>query len=214
MKEGGEDGMRHTSRTPTTLTDAEVKALLDATTRADGDLRDHMILSIALGTGLRVSELTALDVGDVQNGKGARGVWPLRAETTKGDRGGTVALPDRLRRKMSAYLRWKGERGESLDPHAPLFSSRGGGRGRKSGGGRLSVRGAQAIFESWQKRCGFDRRLHFHALRHSFCTNLWRATGDLRLVQQAARHSSPSTTSIYTHATTEDVLAAVQKLPC
>ena len=207
--------MRHINRRgPATLTDAEVKALLEATSRSEGDFRDHMLLAIALGTGLRVGEIVSLNVADVSNGKGVKGLWALRAETTKGDKGGTIALPDRLRRKVSAFLKWKTERAESLDPQAPVFVSRGGGRAGKSGGGRLSVRGAQQVFFEWQKRCGFDRRVHFHALRHTFCTSLWKLTGDLRLVQQAARHSSPSTTSIYTHATTEDVLAAVQKLPC
>lgn len=206
--------MRHLSRTPTTLTDAEVRALLEATSRADRDLRDHVIFAVALGSGLRVSEIVALDVSDVMSGKGAKGVWALRAETTKGDRGGVVGLPEKLRRKIALFLRWKQEHGESLSPHAPLFVSRGGGRGGKTGGGRLSIRAAQASFSLWQRRCGFDRRIRFHVLRHTFCTNLWRSTGDLRLVQQAARHSSPSTTSIYCHASVEDVLVAVQNIPC
>jgi len=206
--------MRHASRQPTTLTEAETTALLQATARAESDLRDHLLLSIALGTGLRVNELVSLNVGDVRNGKGAKGVWTLRPHTTKGGVGGEVALPDRLRRKVSRYIKWKAERGECLDPDAPLFTSRGGGRNGKGGGGRLSARTAQHLFAAWQQRCGFDRRLNFHALRHTFCTNLWRGTGDLRLVQQAARHASPSTTAIYTHASTEDVLRAVQDLPC
>ena len=106
------------------------------------------------------------------------------------------------------------ECGEPLDVDAPLFISRGGGRAATVGGGRLSVRAVQHLFALWQARCGFDRRLNFHALRHTFCTNLWKATGDLRLVQHAARHANPGTTSIYTHASTEDVLRAVQDLPC
>lgn len=206
--------MRHTKRAPTTLTDAETAMLLQATGRADADYRDHMIISIALGTGLRVSEIVGLNVGDVRNGKGAKGVWVLRPETTKGNVGGTVALPDRLRRKVSRYLKWKAERGESLVPGDPLFISRGGGRGGATGGLRLSVRASQAMFARWQPRCGFDRRVNFHSLRHTFCSNLWRATGDLRLVQQAARHADPGTTSRYTHATVEDVLRAVQDVPC
>ena len=206
--------MRHVRRQPKTLTDAEVTALLQATARAEDDLRDHMILAIALGTGLRLSEIVALDVGDVRNGKGAKGIWTLRPETTKGDVGGDIALPDRLRRKVSAFLRWKADREEPLDDDSPLFVSRGGGPGGKAGGGRLSDRAAQHIFKVWQVRCGFDRRLNFHALRHTFCSALWRSTGDLRLVQQAARHANPGTTSIYTHPTAEDVLRAVQEIPC
>ena len=206
--------MRHTSRTPTTLTEAEISALLSATARSEADLRDHVILSIALGLGLRLSEIVSLNVSDVKNGKGAKGVWELRPETTKGGKGGTVALPDRLRRKVSAFLRWKSDRGESLELDAPVFISRGGGKNGKTAGGRISTRTVQHLFKVWQSRCGFDRILTFHSLRHTFATNLWRQTGDLRLVQQAARHSSPGTTSIYTHPSLSDLLEAVQKIPC
>ena len=206
--------MRHSQRAPTTLTDAETTMLLQATGRADGDYRDHMIISIALGTGLRVSEIVGLNVGDVKNGKGARGLWVLRPETTKGNVGGTVPLPERLRRKVSKFLGWKAEVGERLDDDAPVFVSRGGGRGGKRGGGRLSVRTTQAVFTRWQVRCGFDRRVNFHCLRHTCATNLWRATGDIRLVQRIMRHASTQTTAIYTHPTDEDVLRAVQTLPC
>ena len=130
--------MRHLSRTPDTLTVAESKALLEATGRGDGDLRDHIIFSIALGTGLRVSEISALNIADVANGRGAKGVWTLRPETTKGGRGGTVALPDRLRRKVSRFLTWKVAQGELVTPDAPLLTCRGGGPDGKVCGGRLA----------------------------------------------------------------------------
>ncbi len=205
--------MRHT-QTPSTLTDAEVKALLQATGRAEADIRDHIILSIALGCGLRVSEIVGLNIGDVLNGKGVRGIWNLRPEITKGNKGGVIALPDRLRRKVSRYITYKRAIGESLEPNAPLFLSRGGGPASKKSGGRISVRTIQHMFHRWQKRSGFDRIHNFHALRHTYATALWRATGDLRLVQSAVRHSSPSTTAIYTHPTTDDILTAVQSITC
>ncbi len=205
--------MRHT-QTPQTLTEAEVKALLQATGRSEGDLRDHIIISIALGCGLRVSEIVGLNIGDVLNGKGVRGIWQLRPETTKGCKGGVIALPDKLRRKVSRFISYKRTIGESLEANAPLFISRGGGHSRKQAGGRLSVRTVQHMFHRWQKRCGFDRIHNFHALRHTYATSLWRHTGDLRLVQSAVRHSSPSTTAIYTHPTTDDILTAVQSITC
>ncbi len=206
--------MRHTDLTPQTLTQAEIKTILNATGRAEADLRDHVILSIALGCGLRISEITGLNVGDVLNGKGTKGVWSLRPETTKGHKGGTVALPDKLRRKVSRFITYKRECGESLKADAPLLLSRGGGRSGKKSGGRISIRTIQHMFRTWQDRCGFDRTLNFHALRHTFATSLWRQTGDLRLVQQAVRHSNPSTTAIYTHPSTDDILSAVQGITC
>ena len=206
--------MRHTSPAPKTLTEQEQLTLLRETTRSVDDFRDHMLFALALGTGLRVSELVALDIGDVRNGKGTKGLITLRPETTKGNKGGEVALPERLRRKLGRFLKWKAERGESMEPKAPLFCSRGGGRSRAKKGARLSKAAAQASFRAWQERFGFDRRCTFHQLRHSFCTNLWRATGDIRLVQRAARHSSPVVTSIYAVPSTQDLVNAVQDLPC
>ena len=58
--------------TPKVLTDDEVRRLLAATSRSERDLRDHVLLTLALTTGLRVSELVALDVADVKNGKGVK----------------------------------------------------------------------------------------------------------------------------------------------
>lgn len=206
--------MQHTGLAPKALTDAEQAALLRETARNPHDLRDHMLFALALGTGLRVSELVALDISDVRNGKGTKGIITLRPETTKGGKGGEVALPERLRRKLSAFIKWKRERGESLETEAPLFVSRGGGRSRAKSGSRLSKAAAQAAFRAWQRRLGFDRRCTFHQLRHSFCYNLWRRTGDIRLVQRAARHSTPTVTAIYAVPTTEDLVRAVQDIPC
>jgi site-specific recombinase XerC len=206
--------MRQVSIAPKTLTAEEQSKLLTETSRSADDFRDHIIFALALGTGLRVSELVALNIGDIRNGKGTKGLITLRAETTKGKRGGEIALPERLRRKLSRFLVWKKEKGESLGPEAPLFCSQGGGRSGAKKGARLSKRGVQALFHSWQVRLGFDRRCNFHMLRHCYCYNLWKATGDIRLVQKAARHSSPVVTSIYAVPSTQDLIEAVQEVPC
>jgi site-specific recombinase XerD len=83
---------------PKTLTDSEVRSLLATTGRSERDLRDHLLVLLAFTTGLRVSELVALDIGDVRNGKGVKSVVELRAETTKGDKGGEVVIPEKVRR--------------------------------------------------------------------------------------------------------------------
>lgn len=107
-----------------------------------------------------------------------------------------------------SFLAWKERRGESLEEEAPLFTSRGGGRGGARSGSRLSVRTAEHIFATWQDRAGLDRRMNFHTLRHTFATRLLRETRNLRLVQVACRHSSPTTTAIYTHPSVNDRLVA------
>ena len=198
--------------TPKTLTDAEVRTLLSVTGRAERDLRDHILLLLALNTGLRVSELTGLNVGDVRSSKGVRTIVPLRPETTKGHKEGAVTLPESTRRKLVTFLAWKEKCGEPTTDDAPLFVSRGGGRGGGKAGARVSVRTAEHLFATWQTRAGFDRHVHFHMLRHTYGTRLLRQTGNLRIVQEAMRHSSPATTSIYTHPSTEDLVQAAESL--
>jgi site-specific recombinase XerD len=74
--------MRTAGSIPKTLTDDEVRRLLAITSRAERDLRDHVLLELALTTGLRVSELVALNMADMKNGKGVKSLVTLRAETT------------------------------------------------------------------------------------------------------------------------------------
>jgi len=198
----------HSKTPPKTLADQEVRRLLAATGRADADLRDHVLLLVAVSTGLRVSELTALNVADVKSGKGVRAVVTLRPEATKRKKGGEVVLPEKVRRQVVRFLAWKASKAEDLHDDAPLFCSRGGGRARAGKGSRLSVRTAERVFATWQERAGFDRKLNFHGLRHTFATRLLRATKNLRLVQIACRHSSPAVTAIYTHPSTQDMLDA------
>jgi site-specific recombinase XerD len=204
--------MRNPSNGPKTLTDDEVRALLRATSRTENDLRDHVLLLLALTTGLRVSELVALNIGDLCGSKGMRTVVTLRSETTKGNRPGEIVIPERTRRKVVRYLAWKRKRLEPMNEGAPLFLSRGGGRARSMKGSRLSVRSAQQVFAIWQQRAGFDRRANFHVLRHTYASTLLRKTKNLRLVQVCCRHASPSTTAIYTHPSSDELITAAESL--
>ena len=188
------------------MTAAEQAALLAATAAHDAP-RDHVLYSMALGTGLRLNELLGLNVGDVSpDGRTVRRRIVLRQATTKGGRRGEVFLPERLVPKLVKYLSWKRAIGQAVDPDAPLFVS---GQGR-----RLSPRAAQWRFARWQARAGFDRRYNFHALRHSAVTNVYRASRDLFLAQRFARHASPLTTVVYTHPADEELYEGVRNLPC
>src|SRR2546425_4411875 len=104
---------------PQTLTQAEQRALLGATRR---NTRDHLIYSLALGTGLRLAEIVGLDVGDVYfpDGKPKNRVR-LRPEIAKGGRTGDVFLPDALIAKSRRFWRHKAARREGLRPEDPLF---------------------------------------------------------------------------------------------
>jgi integrase/recombinase XerC len=189
---------------PQTLTEAEQRRLRRATAAHP---RDHLIFSLALGTGLRLAELVGLDFGDVFFPDGApRGRVRLRREVAKRHRAGDVFLPDALVPKLRGFWSYKVSCGESLAPAAPLFCSH---RWR-----RLSKRRVQVLFRAWQVIAGFDRLYPFHALRHTAVTNVYRASRDLFLAQRFARHASPLTTVAYTHVSDGELFASVRALAC
>jgi site-specific recombinase XerC len=193
-------------RAPETMTAAEQVRLLRATAAHD-DLRDHVLYSMALGTGLRLRELLGLNVGDVSpDGRDVRRRVVLDPATTKGSRRGEVFLPARLITKLRRFLAWKRRVGQSLEADAPLFVS--------SQRRRLSPRAAQWRFAWWQRRAGFDRHYGFHQLRHSSITAVYRAMGNLFVAQRFARHASPLTTIVYTHPSDEELYEGIRDLRC
>lgn len=189
---------------PTTLTAAEQRAVLRATA---GNVRDHAIISLALGTGLRLAEIVGLNVGDVFAPNGTpRTRVRVRKEIAKGGRAADVFLPDRLVPKMRKLWRLKKARGEDLSPTAALFCN----QSRV----RISKRRVQHAWAGWQREAGLDRLYPFHCLRHSAITAVYRATHDLFLAQRFARHVSPLTTTIYTHPGDEEMAARLRTLAC
>src|SRR5213594_2173960 len=189
---------------PPTLTHGEQKAILRATAR---NIRDHLIYSLALGTGLRLAEIVGLNVGDVYSPDGKpKNRVRLRSEIAKNGRAGDVFLPDALLVKLRKFWRHKTTRREGLLPDDPLFCS----QSRV----RISPRRVQFAFRTWQVKAGFDRLYPFHSLRHSSITNVYRAKHDLFLAQRFARHVSPLTTTVYTHPSDEDLLAGIRGLRC
>ena len=189
---------------PPTLTRPEQDALLQATAEHP---RDHLLFSLALGTGLRLSEITGLNVGDLFAGNGQpRSRMRLRREIAKGGRAGDVFLPDALMPKLARFWSFKVRAGESLAVDAPLFCNQ--------SGVRISNRRVQVALRTWQERAGFDRYYSVHALRHTAVTNVYRATRDLFLAQRFARHVSPLTTVVYTHPSDEELFGSVRGLEC
>jgi len=189
---------------PTTLTSDEQSLILRVT---QPNLRDHVIISLALGTGLRLAEIVGLDVGDVFTLDGTPRVRVrIRKEIAKGGRAADVFLPDRLVAKLRKYWSWKGRRGEDLAPDAPLFANQ--------SGRRISKRRVQHAWTTWQRKAGFDRLYPFHCTRHSAITAVYKATHDLFLAQRFARHVSPLTTTVYTHPSDDEIQARLRSLSC
>ena len=189
---------------PTTLTRSDQLALLEM---ACGRPREALVVSLALGTGLRLAEIVGLDIGDVYLPGGQPRVRVrLRPEIAKRGRAGDVFLPDGLKPKLARFWSYKRAQGERLDPGAPLF--------RSQTGRRLSKRRVQVLFRELQIEAGLDRHYPFHALRHTAITNVYRASKDLFLAQRFARHASPLTTVVYTHPSDEELREGVRGLRC
>ena len=189
---------------PQTLTTDEQTLILRTTAKHP---RDHLILSMALGTGLRLGEMVGLNVGDVYAPNGTpKTRVRIRREIAKRGRAGDVFLPDRLVPKLRRFWQFKKRRVEELEPDAPLFCA----QSRR----RLSRRRVQFLWREWQKKAGFDRLYPFHAIRHTAVTSVYRQTRDLFLAQRFARHASPLTTVVYTHPSDDEMNARLRGLEC
>jgi site-specific recombinase XerC len=197
-------------------TAAEVARVLKVSGRDREGFRDHVIISLAAGTGLRESEIVGLDVADVVTAAGhTRRVLQLRVFK----RAGAGADPDAQRVHLPEATAWKLDKfvrpmlaGRGLTPWGtpapllgPLFTSR--------KGNRLSTRAVRAMWRRWQEAAGFDHLFGFHALRHFAISTVRRRSKDIRLAQVFARHSKLQTTTIYDHPGDEEIAAAVKDLP-
>lgn len=175
-------------RLPECLSVGDVSALLDQDfPEGEMGLRDHAILEVLYGCGLRVSELVGLDVGDVHFDDGfvlVRG---------KGSKERLAPLVGSAARAMTQYIA-DGRR--RLAAHA---------RGSKTpavflnkNGGRLSRQSVHVICERYGRQVGLVG-LHPHTLRHSFATHMLAGGADLRVLQEILGHADISTTQVYTH---------------
>jgi integrase/recombinase XerC len=150
----------------------------------DGPLvdRDRAILELLYSSGLRLAELTDLNLGDVDMQDATVRV------TGKGNKDRIVPVGSRA---MQALARWQETRGAlaAPDERALFVSNR---------GTRLSRRSVQARVDHWARRQGIDVKVYPHLFRHSFATHLLESSHDLRGVQELLGHANISTTQIYT----------------
>ena len=155
--------------------------LFDLAAKTPLDKRDLAMAELFYGSGLRLSELVAVDLGDLDLDAGFVTV------IGKGSKTRQAPLGSHCIAAIRAYLAARGP----LPPGAPLFAGRGGRRiARRTVQQRLKRMGALQLGSS---------ELHPHMLRHSFASHLLESSGDLRAVQELLGHADISTTQIYTH---------------
>lgn len=172
---------------PKVLSRDEVERLLDnPDVKLKTGLRDRAILELFYATGLRVSELAALDIKDID--------FPEREIRVLGKGGKErivffTAVADQALREYLAIARPK-EIKPGGETDAVFLSA---------GGHRMAVRTIQAFVAKAGTASGAGRRTSPHMLRHSFATHLLEEGADLRTIQELLGHSDLATTQVYTH---------------
>ena len=174
---------------PQTLTVDEIFHLLDRDYGADLlSLRDRAIFELLYSSGLRVSELTSLNIWDLDCSQG------LVRVLGKGRKERIIPVGSRARGALRDYL---DRRGATVE-NQPLFLNH-----RK---GRLTSRSVERILKKRLVQAGILKNASPHALRHSFATHLLDGGADLRAIQELLGHASLSTTQKYTQVSVDRLL--------
>jgi len=179
---------------PKTLSVDEATALME---RGYGntllDLRDRAIVELFYSSGLRVSELTGLDVGALDLREN------LVRVLGKGRKERIVPIGRKSHEALLAYL----EARNLPDAEAPLFLN--------ARGGRLTPRSVQRNLKNRLIKAGIIKDISPHALRHSFATHLLDGGADLRAIQELLGHASLSTTQKYTQVSVDQLMSVYDK---
>ena len=175
---------------PRPLGREEVERLLETPDASNPvGLRDRAILELLYGAGLRISELTALDVDDVDLDEGAVRVLG------KGGKEREVPVGSHAREAVDAYLVAARPSLATERSRAALFLN--------TRGGRLTRQSCARMLAVYVGAADIDRRVTLHSLRHSFATHLLEGGADVRVVQELLGHASVATTQVYTLVTRE-----------
>lgn len=168
-------------RLPKALPQEELNHMLDSAPADDSlAVRDHALFELMYGSGLRLSEIHGLDLGDVLLDEG----WV--SVTGKGRKERQVPLSGKSVKALRAYL---SER-VAADGETALFTGK--------NGTRLGQRQIQKRLQAWAVRQGSGQHISPHMMRHSYASHLLQSSRDIRAVQELLGHSNLSTTQIYT----------------
>ena len=175
-------------RLPSFLTLEEVERLLNAPDLSTPQgQRDRALLELLYASGLRVSELVSLTLGQISLDTNEIRVWG------KGSKERMVLMGEPATEALRNYLEQGRPKLVGEKKNDALFLNR--------YGQRLAERQVQRMLQQYAKKSGIGKRVHPHLLRHTFATHLLDGGADLRVVQELLGHARLSSTQIYTHVT-------------
>jgi len=184
---------------PKPISISQVRRLLEQPTKlsAPEARRDTAILQLLYASGMRVSELVALNVKDLDTKEGYVRCFG------KGHKERIIPIHRQATATVEEYLRESRTRLTHDDTEKALFLNR---RGE-----RLTRQGLWQILKGYAKAAELDKEVTPHTLRHSFATHMLNGGADLRSVQELLGHANISTTQVYTHLTTEHIRRTYEK---
>ena len=184
------DAPRPGSYLPDVLHASDVERILEAPPADEpAGVRDRAILELLYACGLRVSELTGLDLDRVD-------LPNLQIRVIgKGNKERRVPMGEPARERLHRYISGPRQEWTAGKPTAAVFVNR--------RGGRITRESVWRLVRRWTDSAGVAGHVTPHTFRHSFATHLLEGGADLRVVQTLLGHASISTTQLYTHLTGE-----------
>jgi len=174
---------------------AEARAFLDLKKGRVNGVTAWMLVDLALTTGLRVSEIAALKIQDVDLKRGCLSVTRLKRKKKVKE---SLALGKDLAPHLKKYIAWTGRKSGAL-----FVGSR----------GPLTAQGLQRVWKRAIKLAGLPKELSIHSARHTIAVHLLKKTSNLRQVQKQLGHASPATTAnMYADISFEDMQNGVTGL--
>ena len=164
-------------RLPSVLSKEEVFKIIDVTT----NLKHKTLLALTYSSGLRISEALSMKSRDIDSKR-----MLIHVKNAKGKKDRYTLLSAKVLLLLREYY-------SIYKPTDYLFEGQ--------YGGQYSSRSAQVVIQESAKKAGILKHISLHTLRHSFATHLLEGGTDLRYIQELLGHSSPKTTMIYTHVT-------------
>jgi integrase/recombinase XerC len=182
---------------PSVMQPADVALLLEQPdTSTTLGLRDAAWMELLYASGLRISELTGIDIDDLE----------LRAKLVKvhgkGSKERIVPFGGKAEEALRAYLAVRGELCADADEQAVFVNYR---------GQRITTRSVRRLFDGYLRKAALRAGISPHTMRHSFATHLLNAGADLRGIQELLGHASLSTTQKYTHLNDWQLIAVYKK---